>query len=785
MKRHATARTRWLGALLLLATVWNPAPAGEDSPYFPRDGARAVQQRSLDLTTPVVVMVVAPEPGSEDLALLAYLRAHLGYRTAVAFLTNGEGTAGDTLSQHPVWMTGERKLEAHRAARLLDADAWFINAPDAAAPDRWTDLAQFWDSTGATKRLVEAVRTVQPDIIVLTADPRGLPGRMSARDTIALSIVRKAMSVAAGTRDTSMSRGLLPWTVSRLYAARPAARVPAAYARRHPVLHTTPSAMADAAGALYRTLRLRIRGWVAKASSYHEVANGVLTSAATPPEKLAGELSDPGEHLRSIAQGARAAVRTNARGIRSVAVKDLLPLIASTEYAIVQQKKILSRRERRIAIAWKEALEDLRCAVRGVSLPFSASDSVLTADQIFFLSVTPDPATKGKGETIIIFPLAVSGEWTVNEKIGYFFPLDTASKFNILTPSEVQYTVPASEFGLSQSRMETVFPFVVIHKNPRRELSYMFRRDVRLRFGPRRTFTLRTPLVYDAPATPVIVELQNISRDRFRGDLVLSDTTGEPDHLPVEFTRKDEKIVDTLYLPGESANTTGGRLLLLELSGRGGKRSVTARAFSVKADSGVRAGLLSTIFDSPLEEVLRIAGQPRVDVAAQGLEGGAYPSTTLLIDRDYLSDTMSTAAVRRGITSWVRNGGHAVIFPQRGGGAAWLSETFGASFRGRDPVPPGSPVTSPWNGALSTPNDVGQADWDGWVETRAFEEIASPREDGKVIMAVAHGSVNLIAHYPVGNGSITLVAADLQSQLMNYHPGVYRLMANLIALKAR
>ena len=785
MKRHAIAGARWLGGLLLLATTWNPAPAGEDSPYFPRDGARAVHQRSLDITTPVVVMVVAPEPGSEDPALLAYLRAHQGFRTAVTFLTNGEATAGDTLSQYPVWMTGERKLEAHRAARLLDAEAWFINAPDAAAPDRWTDLAQFWDSTGATKRLVEAVRTVQPDIIVLTADPRGPAGRMSARDTVALSTVRKAMTVAAGSRDTSMSRGLLPWTVSRLYAARPSARVPAAYTLRHPLLHTTPSTMADAAGALYRTLRLRIRGWAGRASSYHEITNGALTAPATPPEKIGLELSDPGTHLRSVAQGARAAVRTNARGIRSVAVKDLLPLIASTEYAIVQQKKVLARRERRIAIAWKEALEDLRCAVRGISLPFSASDSVLTADQIFFLSVAPDPATRGKGETIIIFPLAVSGEWTVNEKIGYFFPLDSAARFNILAPTEVQYTVPASEFGLSQSRMETVFPFVVIHKNPRRELSYMYRRDVRLRFGPRRTFTLRTPLVYDAPSTPVIVELQNISRDRFRGDLVLSDTTGEPDHLPVEFTRKDEKIVDTLYLPGETAKTTDGRLLLLELSGRGGKRSVTARAFSVRADSSVRAGLLSSIFDSPLEEVLRIAGQPRADLAVQGVEAGTHPSTTLLIDRDYLSDTASTVVVRRGIASWIRNGGHAVIFPQRGGGAAWLSDTFGASFRGRDPVPPGSPVTSPWNGVAAAPNAIVQADWDWWVETRAFEEIVSSREDGKVIMAAADGSVRLIANYPVGNGSITLVAADLQSQLMNYHPGVYRLMANLIALKAR
>jgi hypothetical protein len=80
---------------------------------------------------------------------------------------------------------------------------------------------------------------------------------------------------------------------------------------------------------------------------------------------------------------------------------------------------------------------------------------------------------------------------------------------------------------------------------------------------------------------------------------------------------------------------------------------------------------------------------------------------------------------------------------------------------------------------------IGRTDWEGWVEARAFAGIVSSRADGKVILAAEQGSVPLIVNYPAGNGSVTLIAADLQSQLMNYHPGVYRLMANLVALKAR
>ncbi len=784
MKQQTNTVTRVPGVLLLLTLAVATAVAGQESPFFPLNGPNAIHQGTLDCAHPAVVMVVAPEPGAEDLRLLAYLRTFQGVRTAVAFLTNGEATPGDTLSQYPIWMTGERKLEAHRAGRLLDADPWFVNAPDVAAPGRWSGLERFWDSTGATKRFVEVVRTVQPDVIVVTADPRAPAGRFSGRDSLAMSFVRRAIAAAAGSRDTSISKGLLPWSVARVFAQRPAARVPAAYAVRHPALRSTPTAMASAAGALYRTLRLRIPERIAHGCAYYDVTDGPMTRAVADPEKIVAAFMDPGPHLQSAGLQVRAAVRTSARGVRSTTVQALLPAITAMEHVILRQKQLLTRRERRIAVAWKEAIEDLRCAALGIALPYSATDSVLTTNQIFFLSLTPHPASRGKGETIVIFPLAVTGEWTVNEKAGYFFPLDSASRFNILTPAEVQFTVPASEFGLSQARMETVFPFVVIHKDPRRELSYMFRREIRLQFGPRRTFTLRTPLVYDAPSTPVIVELQNISRDKFRGDLVLSDTTGEPDHLPVEFTMKDEKILDTLYLPGETASQTGGRLLLLELSGRGGKRSVTARAFTVRADSNVRAGLLSTVHDSPLGEALRITGQPAVP-GTPDLHEATPAGTTVLIDRDFLSDSTASALFRRDLIGWVRKGGHAVVFPQSGTGLAWLKENVGASFRAIEPLGPDVPVTSPSGGALRGPNVIGDAEWEGWVEARAFVEIAGSRQDGRVILAAGGGSIPLIANFPEGNGSVTLIAADLQSQLMNYHPGVYRLVANLIALRPR
>ncbi len=141
-------------------------------------------------------MIVALQPGYEDLPLMAYLRTHHGARTIVAFLTNGEGTPGDTLARFPAWMTGERKLEADRVASLLDGEAWFANIPDAPGPGTAGALKVLWDTVGATRRLTQAIRKYQPDVIVLCTDRRVATGA-SIRETLALHTLEDAVATGS------------------------------------------------------------------------------------------------------------------------------------------------------------------------------------------------------------------------------------------------------------------------------------------------------------------------------------------------------------------------------------------------------------------------------------------------------------------------------------------------------------------------------------------------------------------------------------------------------------
>ena len=64
----------------------------------------AKYQKLLELRAPCVAVVVSPEPGMEDPALLALLHYRYGVKVIVIHVTNGEGTPGDSLARWPSFM---------------------------------------------------------------------------------------------------------------------------------------------------------------------------------------------------------------------------------------------------------------------------------------------------------------------------------------------------------------------------------------------------------------------------------------------------------------------------------------------------------------------------------------------------------------------------------------------------------------------------------------------------------------------------------------------------------
>lgn len=767
------------GIVLFLASV----VLGEVS-WFSRNGPVALHQRCLDMERPAVAMIVALQPGFEDLPLMAYLRTHQGIRTVVVFMTNGEATPGDSLGRFPVWMTGERKAEADRVASLLDADAWFANIPDVPGSGSAIALSAVWDTLGATRRLRRAIRKYQPDVLILCGDRR-VSGSLSSRDTVLLATVREAVATASTTLDTSRSASLLPWSVSRVFVQTESGTLPRAFERRHPLLKVSSRAMAMAASRLYRTLRLQIGSWATAGRGYRLLGQAGSGRVVGHPDEMLEGLPRIGAKMTGIDAAIRAAVQTNASGIKSAGLVPTSNAINATEHVLLNDRGSLTSSDKRVMITWKNGLEALRCAVLGIDIRVTPSDSLLTTSQLWFLQVAPVTPRASKGTTEIIFPLATTGDWTINETLNYHFPLDSSTRFSVLTAPEMPFTVPAADYGLVQPVMNMKFPYVVVHKDAKRERNYMYHGSVTFYIGPRRSFTLHTPLVFDDRLSPVIFEMQNFSRDAFGGAVTLSDTAGRSTQHPVSFARKDEIHTDTLYLPSDAPYEEGRRLAVLELSGKGGRRSITAQRFRVAHDSTARTGLLSMIDSSPLADALRVLQQPHetIDLASSlpSLEGFA----TLLLDRDVLSVPHDAGDIKHALARWITDGGNAVVFPQHGEGARWLESISGASFARIDPLPPQTGVTVDSSALFALPNRVEARDWEDWVQARAFESVRQTGKPAGSGIRARSGSCVLLLTVPIGKGSVTLVGMDLTSQLVNYHAGAFRLLANLIAYRHR
>ena len=505
--------------------------------WLPDQGKAAVHQRCLQIETPAVAMIVALQPGDEDLPLMAYLRYHLGVKTVCVFVTNGEGTPGDTLSRFPLWMTGERKLEADGVASALGSDAWFLNVPDLPGARSAEELESGWSTAGMGKRLVYAIRSFKPDVIVICSDTRA-GGKATHRDTAALASVRRSIIAATMPADTSVSKGIVPWSVARVYVEKMDGSMPAALSRHHPLFGLSSVDMAAETGQIYRTLRLQLGDRLATGRQYRATTLDGIASHPTPPQMLMQGLPRLTPVLTDINDAIQKSIITDRTGVKSATLGSVAGVIEKTEHVLAVYGTSFSPLEQRLMVTWKNGLESLRCALLGITVSVVQSESLLTASQVWNIRVARLKPQPGAGSTEIIFPLAMNGDWPVNETLTYHFALTPPQTFTILTPSELPFAIPADLYGLHQPSMRTTFPYIIVHKDPQRERNFLIRGEVVLRTGPRRSFALRTPLVYDDPSSPVIFTLQNFSRDAYKGAVTLSDSSQVLLREPIALSRK-------------------------------------------------------------------------------------------------------------------------------------------------------------------------------------------------------------------------------------------------------
>jgi hypothetical protein len=222
-------------------------------------------------------------------------------------------------------------------------------------------------------------------------------------------------------------------------------------------------------------------------------------------------------------------------------------------------------------------------------------------------------------------------------------------------------------------------------------------------------------------------------------------------------------------------------------------RPVPARVAIATADLRLpplqRVGYVRGAADR-VPEFLRQVGVPIEMLGAEQLLAGDLRRYDVIVlgSRAYETEPALARANRR-LLDYARDGGVVIVQYQQGGYFDGKFAPFPMDMTRERVTDETAPVTvlDPASPVFTTPNAIGPADWEGWVQERglyfahswdpAFEPLLAMRDPGRPELK---GSL-LVAK--TGKGVYVYTGLALFRQLPAGVPGAYRLFANLLGLK--
>ena len=449
----------------------------EALPAAPESPKQELHKIVLDLQNPAVIVFVAMRPGTEDFAALASLRLGQGAKVTTVFVTNGESIPNDAAGESQRLTAGRRKEEAYECSVQLGTQAYFLNLPDPGILNDPQMLGNLWNKDTLSNRLTAILEAIHPDFIFLTGDL--LLGSNSSESTRMLrdALVQAARESPAGTKTTKAHGVVSPSRrLTRVFVDDGGPVQKFRFDGSMKPKSSNRTAVQIGSDALMHYLSYRAqwpkltngaRGYTLAFPQIKPLPVSFSSGVAVVPPNLK-TLSD---EILKLARG--------LDGLKSVEALTRLDLLVRRVDSTVQAVGVgLAAHDQGILARWKNGLEDLRCALLGVSVDFTVSDSLVTDNQRFDLNFySLKPILKG-GATSVYVPKSSNIEWIVNESLTKSFPFDGHGEFRILTPGHLAKNTPAASQGLTASRMRTNFLFMIVHRDTMRERSFIYRKEI-------------------------------------------------------------------------------------------------------------------------------------------------------------------------------------------------------------------------------------------------------------------------------------------------------------------
>ena len=784
----------WLGSIVAITLLSAPA----FSQYFPETGHAALYQRSLDARSRLNVLSISLQPGYEDLAALAYFRLGRGARVLSAYVTNGDGGESDVRGEYPMQLAAIRRQEASKALDVLGGAEYFLNLPDVAAAADTGFVRARWQTDTLRTRLMNLISDFKPDIILVARD-------WARNDTsVQWQVLRQELLNAIHrvnspkfSNKSGFSGQVAQWSVASVWFDRGrsgGAQIPVD--REHPVWKKSYRAIGEEAATAYASLAVQRTLWLKRLRGSPGSPRGPFYELAYPPAQRGRKMVDQdmpravSPQLTSLDREVLSLTSTTMKGDPSLLSRNKvstgvlvrLSTVMESLDRLLSQPLSLPAQDRKIVLQWKLGFENLRLALLGVTVRFTIGHTILTEQQVTILEVDTVTGLGSGGTAQLYFPATDQG-WVIDESAQRARPLELHKPHRLLTPSKLEYNLPAELNGLTRSSISKPFIFFVIHQASKREENFIYRAETPMMFAPRFTVEPLTPVVRMIPSERLVVRLTNHSRDGVRDVVYVDDSLAVSSKSQFRLNDKDVPFQDTLTLTWKQTPKEGSYVVPITI-GRDVVGRFVARQFEARVDSSKKIALLKAIENSPTADALRRLGADwRIVKADSNLADALNGCRVVVIDRRALTLDPRLRSHKAEFENFVKKGGHLIVLAQDA--EVWNESPLldDVQLSGANMFDAEIEIhADTTHRLLMYPNLVRQDDWSDWLYRKAHNQVSGRAlEQATIPVMTAKRHMPLIAIWRIGAGTFTYSDLAFQPQFLNVHPGAYRLLANLIS----
>ena len=772
--------SRFVLLLTLVSSALFTIALGDIPVIVPDTGAVAVRLRALDAGTTLRVLTVSLRPGDEDLATIASLRFHGGAKVVSAYVTNGESgesIQGDLL---PGDLAALRRNETFRALAALNTDVNFLNLPDPGSVRDAAELKALWGPDTLARKLEGLFGAVRPHVIILFCDRDG--GNGSMMHAYLLEFLKTYIDPADPRKSAArrVSEVGPQWKVERFWAETEDGKgitVPSEHVDQ--IVGRTYSAIAESLSAACFT-----EGWRAPRAARSVRYTLVRSNGGGRPTELLTRV-DP--RIPASLTRLTTVVRNFAHDVqrgkqRRAALQERMVAVMDSVDMALGMELDRTGTAMRILVDMKGSLEQLRNALLGVTAEVSISEDVLTDRQITHVRIRQVTGRDSAGTTDVYFPATERG-WVLNEGMRSRIPLTVPGEYRLITPEHVTYDLPWAANNLRQAVPVRPVMLFLLHRGGKRSQNFVYRIELPIRYAPKLTLEVLTPIVRAIPDEKVLVRITNHSRDGVRDVVFIEDSLAISNILPFQLNGKELSMTDTLRLDWRTTVTEGTHVLPVRIGGTV-VAQCAVRQFPAVADTGMHVVLLTGYVSSPTAEALRRLGLPHVQIARSVRDVEAAGRVdVLIIDRKATTLVASDLPPAALLDSLAQQGTHVVILSQDE--QAWKKRSLWPAITlKRDPsMGTGNILESDSLHPLVThPNRLTQEDLSDFLFATGYNAVTVT--GGNEFESPLHARTGrpLVVTKPIGTGRMSYVDMALAPQWMSIHPGSFRILANLLSL---